>query len=89
MDERRKADRRLQDRLLSVSQVADMAGVPVGTVRFWRHMGILPSVKVGRHPRVWLSIFYQVFQKPLSNGALKMAGGPDTITNARDIRREA
>lgn len=82
MTERRGRDRRGQneDRLLSDSQVAQLAGVPAGTVRYWRQIGVLPFVKVGRHPRVWHSIFLKVFQKPLPLAF-------DTMPSAGDIRR--
>ena len=87
MDERRKADRRTQDRLLTESQVADMVSVPLRTVRHWRQSGVLPSIKIGRHPRVWLSVIYQVFQRPFSGMGLDFSGNPATINNAGDIRR--
>ena len=82
MTERRNSDRRYkhQDYLMSDSQVGQLAGVPTGTVRYWRQMGVLPFVKVGRHPRVWHSIFLKVFQKPLPLAF-------DTMPSARDIRR--
>ena len=67
MTDRRKSDRRgqNQDYLMTEDQVAEMAKVSVHTVRYWRHLGILPSVKVGKHPRIWNSVFLKVFQKPL------------------------
>lgn len=35
--------------LLRADEVADMLGVPVATVRYWRHMGTGPkSAKLGR-----------------------------------------
>ena len=85
MTERRKNDRRgqNQDYLMSDDQVALLAGVPVSTVRHWRQVGVLPFVKVGRHPRVWHSIFQKVFQKPLPI----WVGGGDKIEGAGDIRR--
>jgi excisionase family DNA binding protein len=66
MTERRKADRRQdsRDRLLTDDQVAELAGVSANTVRYWRQTGELPFVKLGRHPRVWLSTFQGVFGKP-------------------------
>ena len=66
MDDRRRNERRRsnQDYLMTDEQVARMAGVPKRTVRFWRHSGLLPFVKVGRHPRVWLSDFHRAFHKP-------------------------
>jgi len=53
-----------EDRLLTELQVAELAQIPVNTVRYFRQTKRLPSVKVGRHPRIWLSTFYQVFNKP-------------------------
>ena len=54
----------ITDKLLTDYQVAELAGVPVNTVRYWRQTSVLPFVKVGRHPRVWLSVFCKVFNKP-------------------------
>jgi excisionase family DNA binding protein len=69
MTERRRSDRRTlnQDYLMTDDQVAQMAGVSVHTVRYWRQLGVLPFVKVGKHPRIWHSVFQKVFQKPLPN----------------------
>lgn len=53
-----------EDYLMTDQEVADLAKVPVNTVRYWRQMGQLPFVKVGRHPRVWLSVFTKTFHKP-------------------------
>ncbi len=53
-----------EDYLLTEQEVADLAKVPVNTVKYWRQMGMLPSVKVGKHPRIWLSVFNKTFQKP-------------------------
>jgi len=85
MTERRRSDRRYehQDYLMTDSQVAEKAGVPVNTVRYWRQVGVLPFVKVGRHPRIWHSIFQKVFQKPLPF----WVGGGDKIDGAGNIRR--
>lgn len=82
MTERRRSDRRYkhQDYLMTDHQVAELAGVSVNTVRYWRQLGMMPFVKVGRHPRVWHSVFLKVFQKPLPLGF-------DTMPSARDIRR--
>jgi hypothetical protein len=68
MTERRRSDRRTQnqDYLMSDEQVAQLAGVSVNSVRYWRQVGILPFVKVGKHPRIWHSVFLKVFQKPIS-----------------------
>jgi hypothetical protein len=84
--ERRRNDRRgkNQDFLMSDSQVGKLAGVSTNTVRYWRQMGVLPFVKVGRHPRIWHSIFQKVFQKPLPFGL-----AADTMPSAGgDIRRD-
>ncbi len=83
MTERRKGERR--NHLMSDQEVAERAKVPVNTVRYWRQTGVLPFVKVGKYPRVWLSEFYRLFQKPLpylAEGAGKMPG-------AGDIRRQS
>jgi hypothetical protein len=53
-----------QDFLMTDSEIAEMAKVPIRTVRYWRLAGILPFVKVGRHPRIWWSAFCAVFKKP-------------------------
>jgi len=88
MTERRGRDRRgqKQDYLMSDGQVAQMAGVSVRTVHHWRLTGQLPFVKMGRHPRVWYSVFLKVFQNPLSLGM----GGAVTMPLADgDIRRQS
>ncbi|HUO57768.1 MAG TPA: helix-turn-helix domain-containing protein [bacterium] len=86
MTDRRRIDRRAASRdcLLSERQVAELAKVSVNTVRYWRQTGILPFVKVGKYPRIWASIFDQVFQKPvpLSSGAT------GKMPSAGDIRRQ-
>ena len=88
--DRRKPDRRNrnQDQLLSDEQVALMAGVPVNTVSYWRLAGILPFVKIGRHPRVWLSDFQKTFHQPKINGAWEPVAESDKIKNASGIRRK-
>jgi len=73
MDERRKADRRQQDQLLTESQVAKMAAVSINTIRHWRQSRVLPSVKVGKHPMIWLSVFLRVFQSPMGISPLERA----------------
>lgn len=85
MTERRRSDRRgeNQDRLLSDSQVGQLAGVPTLTVKYWRHAGVLPYVRVGKHPRIWYSDFLKVFKKPLPIHR----GDAGKITSAEDIRR--
>jgi hypothetical protein len=57
----------VEDRLLTDEQVSELAQVSVNTVRYWRTMGLLPFVKIGRHPRIWLSVFYKVFGKDDAN----------------------
>lgn len=54
-----------EDRLLTDNQVGELAQVTVNTVRYWRQTGLLPFVRVGRHPRVWLSEFNRIFKKPV------------------------
>jgi hypothetical protein len=90
MAERRNSDRRNknQDYLLSDREVATMAGVPVNTVCYWRLAGILPFVKVGRHPRVWLSEFQRIFHKPKQNGPWELLSESDKIKDASGIRRK-
>ena len=40
------------DELLTINEVAEMLRVPVGTLRYWRHLGAGPhSFKVGRWVR--------------------------------------
>lgn len=57
-----------EDYLMTDIEVAELAKVSVNTIRYWRQKGVMPFVKVGRHPRIWLSTFEKVFQKPdLSN----------------------
>jgi hypothetical protein len=87
--DRRKPDRRQshQDHLLTDQQVAVMVSVPVRTVRYWRLTGILPSVKVGRHPRIWMSAFQKVFHKPHPEGPWELTAHSDKMKTARDIRR--
>lgn len=87
MDERRTADRRQKDQLLTDEEIADLAKVPVNTVRHWRQTGTLPFVRIGKHPRVWLSAFYGMFRGALPQGCFAPAANPATIPSARDIRR--
>ena len=56
--------KRDKDYLMTDFEAAELAKVPVNTIRYWRQTGIMPFVKVGRHPRIWLSTFEKVFQKP-------------------------
>ena len=53
-----------EDYLMTDKEVAGLASVSPHTVRHWRAAGILPFVKVGKCPRVWLSVFNKTFQKP-------------------------
>ena len=90
MDERRKIERRKNggDYLLTDQQVALMAAVSVNTVCYWRLAGILPSVKVGRHPRVWLTDFQRTFHQPKPNGPWEPLDDGAKIHSASDIRRK-
>jgi DNA-binding transcriptional MerR regulator len=54
----------LEDELLTDKDVSERAKVSPNTVKYWRQIGLLPFVKVGKHPRIWLSDFNRVFQKP-------------------------
>ncbi len=56
-----------EDELLTDEQAATMAKVSPNTIRYWRQIRLLPSIKVGKHPRIWLSVFNKVFQKPDDN----------------------
>lgn len=89
MDERRKNERRRnsQDFLMTDGKVAELAGVSVHTVKYWRMIGTLPFVKVGRHPRVWFSVFQKVFHKPDANGPWELTTEFGKMPPARDIRR--
>lgn len=90
MAERRRDDRRKSraDYLMTDEQVAEMAKVPIRTVRYWRNSGMLPFVKFGRHPRIWLSDFQRSFHKPSGYGALEIGADPGNIIPARNIRRQ-
>lgn len=89
-EDRRKNERRRsnQDYLLTDEQVARMAGVPVNTVSYWRLAGILPFVKVGRHPRVWLSDFQKAFHQPKRNGPWEPLGPDGKMPGASNIGRK-
>jgi excisionase family DNA binding protein len=42
----------VNDELLTIGEVAEMLRVPIGTLRYWRHLGTGPhSFKVGRWVR--------------------------------------
>ena len=53
-----------QDYLMTDGEVARLAKVSPNTVRYWRQTGLIPFVKVGRHPRVWRSALMETFHKP-------------------------
>lgn len=41
-----------QDSLLTITEVAELLRIPVGTLRYWRHLGSGPSsFKIGRNVR--------------------------------------
>jgi len=71
MSERRSGDRRRNGRdcLMTEAEVAVMAGVSPLTVKYWRRVGTLPFVRVGRHPRVWLSECLKFLRAPGNMGA--------------------
>ena len=83
VDRRKNVERR--NFLMSDKDIADKAGVSPNTVRYWRQTGALPFVKVGKYPRVWYSVFLQVFKKPLPSWADSAVKMP----SAGDIRRDA
>jgi len=64
-----------ENKLLTDKDVAELAKVSPNTVKYWRQTGLLPFVKVGKHPRIWLSEFYRVFQKPITIEPLGTLGG--------------
>lgn len=84
MEDRRKNFER-RNFLMSDKDIAEKAGVSPNTVRYWRQTGALPFVKVGKYPRVWYSVFLQVFKKPLPS----WVDPADKIPSAGDIRRDA
>ena len=90
MLERRRNERRKRDSddLMTDDEVARMAKVPVRTVRFWRNSGMLPFVKVGRHPRIWLSDFQRTFHMPRENRIWEPEPNPAKMQGVRDIRRQ-
>lgn len=52
MDPRKPTAADADDELLTITEVAEMLRVPVGTLRYWRHLGAGPhSFKVGRWVR--------------------------------------
>ena len=89
MKDREKAvGPQVQDYLLTDNDVASLAKVSASTVRYWRQTGILPFVKVGRHPRIWWSAFQTVFHMPASQVGLEQNKASDNMTPASDIRRK-
>ena len=82
VDRRKSVERR--NFLMSDKDIAEKAGVSPNTVRYWRQTGSLPFVKVGKYPRVWYSVFLQVFKKPLPS----WADAADKMPSAGDIRRD-
>lgn len=82
VDRRKNVERR--NFLMSDKDIAEKAGVSPNTVRYWRQTGALPFVKVGKYPRVWYSVFLQVFKKPLPS----WADAADKMPSAGDIRRD-
>jgi hypothetical protein len=66
-----------EDKLLTDKHVAALAEVSANTVKYWRQTGLLPFVKVGKHPRIWLSEFNKVFKKPVTINSLETLGGRD------------
>ena len=82
VDRRKNIERR--NFLMSDKDIAEKAGVSPNTVRYWRQTGVLPFVKVGKYPRVWHSVFLQVFKIPLSS----WTDPADKIPSAGDIRRD-
>ncbi len=83
VDRRKNVERR--NYLMSDKDIAEKAGVSPNTVRYWRQTGALPFVKVGKYPRVWYSVFLQVFKKPLPS----WADSDYKMPSAGDIRRDA
>jgi excisionase family DNA binding protein len=67
-----ESNKRDEDFLMTDLEVAELAKVSVNTIRYWRQTGIMPFVKVGRHPRIWSSTFERVFQKPGLSGLVEM-----------------
>jgi len=83
MEERRIYDRR--NYLMTDQDIAERVSVSVNTVRYWRQIGTLPFVRVGRCSRVWYSEFQKLFRKPQSPWG-KTA---DTMSSAEsNIRRQ-
>jgi DNA-binding transcriptional MerR regulator len=45
---------REQDHLMTIAEVSVLIGVPIATLRYWRHRGTGPrSFRVGRHIKYW------------------------------------
>jgi hypothetical protein len=77
-----------QNYLMTDVEVAELVGVSIHTVKYWRMMGTLPFIKVGRHPKVWYSVFEKVFHKPDAEGPWELVDKSGKIPSARDIRRK-
>jgi len=75
-------ERQYEDYLMTDEEVARLVKVSINTVRYWRQMGILPFVKVGKHPRVWNSVLLEIFKKP----GFKWASGTDS---RKKLRRDS
>ena len=57
------------DRLLTITEAAEMLRVPVATLRWWRHKGIGPrSFKMGRHVLYRLSDLEAFIEERLRQG---------------------
>ena len=57
---------------LSDTQIAELLGVPAATVGWWRRVGKLPYLRVGRYPRVRAAdfeAFVEARMHPLARGA--------------------
>ena len=74
--------REYEDYLMTDAEVAKLVKVSINTVRYWRQMGVLPFVRVGKHPRVWNSVLMEVFKKP----GFKWAVGTDRSKNERNFK---
>jgi excisionase family DNA binding protein len=85
MEDRRRLDRRrkAQDCLMTDSQIGDLARVSKHTVKYWRQAGTIPFVKVGRHPRIWLSAFQKVFHQPDPSGPWELSPKFGKIPNGK------
>ncbi len=78
----------IDDNLLTDQEVAKLAKVSPNTVKYWRQTGILPFVKVGKHPRIWLSEFHKVFRKPSPIASLEIGNNPVKCSPLRTLGRK-